>query len=164
MREIGRVLVVDGRASWHRRSTAAVCGSAAVAMLLTACGSGRSVDAYCETFVAEKEAYLAKYSGIADEVSTAEDPALGLLMGLGAGFQSIGDARMIFDRLEPVAPEEIQPDIVVIRDSMDAQMEAAGDSLSDPLGAIGSGLVTALTTRGSYERVADYTQTHCGVS
>lgn len=135
-------------------------------LLLSACGSGRSVEAFCDTYWSEKEAYLAKYDKAASDLDAAgqQDALAGLLGGTAMMAQSLGDVVVMFDKLDKVAPDDIQPDVAVIRDSMQSQMDSASDMVSNPFGALIGGLFQGLTTGGSWQRVNDYVVVQCGES
>jgi hypothetical protein len=138
----------------------------AAAALLAACGgdSGptRSVSSFCSTLASEKEAYLSKYDTRADTIeSSSLDDFSKAFASLGSAVEAMGDAVRIFDRLDRVAPDDIQPDVAAIRDSLQKQIDNAGDAVSNPLGALAGGLVSGLSTMGSWQRVEDYIETNC---
>ncbi len=147
------------------RRVAAVGGCIVVmAASLSGCASGRSTEAFCSTYWEEKNAYLQRYGTAAEEIRAAgdEDPFAALLGGTAMIAQALGDTIVIFDKLERVAPDDIQPDVAAIRDNLKAQMERASDAVSNPLGSLVGGLVQGLAVGGSWQRVGDYVVTHCG--
>ena len=130
---------------------------------LTACGEERSPEAFCRVYHEEKSEYLAKYhsrAGQAAEVSET-DPLAGALVALGSSVEALGDVVVIFDRLQKVAPEDIEPDVTTIRDSLKKQIDNAGDTWDDPLGGLANGIVAGLATSGSWQRVGEYVTGNC---
>jgi hypothetical protein len=68
---------------------------------------------------------------------------------------------IIFDKLDQVAPDDIEPDVAAIRDSLKAQTASAGGAYKDPIGTMLGGLVSSMTTTGSWQRVSDYVVAQC---
>jgi uncharacterized protein YceK len=134
----------------------------AVSLILSGCSSPRSTEAFCATYWEQKAAYVSKYDQASDQLEATSDPLIGLLGNAAMLAQSIGDTVVIFDKLDRVAPDEIEPDVAAVRDSLKAQIESAGEMATDPLGALAGGLVQGLSTGGSWQRVGDYVTTHCG--
>ncbi|MGV1004808.1 MAG: hypothetical protein ACOYEV_08575 [Candidatus Nanopelagicales bacterium] len=141
----------------------------AVAGLLTTslmgCSPGRSVESFCSTYSEEKQAYVEKYDKASGAIKSAgeQDPLAGLLGGTAMVAQSLGDTIIIFDKLDKVAPDDIQPDVAAIRDSLKSQMESVSEMASNPLGALVGGLFQGLASGGSWQRVSDYLVVNCGV-
>lgn len=140
-----------------------VAVATAVCIGLAGCGTGRSTEAFCQTYQEQKQAYIAKYMKASGDVQTLgdQDALLGLLGGTAMIAQSLGDVIVIFDKLDKVAPDDIEPDVAAVRDSMKSQLDSASDMMSDPLGAIMGSLMQGLTSGGSWQRVSDYVQTNC---
>lgn len=127
--------------------------------LLTACSSPRSPEAFCETYETEKAAFIEKYSG---STNVSKDASLDQVLGaLFSGLASLGDAVVIFDKLDKVSPDDIEPDVARVRDSLQKQIDSAGDMASNPLGGLAAGLLTAGTSTGSWQRVSDFVTVHC---
>lgn len=126
---------------------------------LAACGSTseRSADAYCRAFYETAAPIRENYIEANEEAE--EDPLSALVTLLGAP----GDLTVIFDTMSEHAPGEIKADTAEARDALEKQQDSLGDALSDPLGAIGSGLIAGLTSSGSFSRVGNYLQEHCPV-
>jgi hypothetical protein len=130
--------------------------SLVAAAVLTSCGGAeRTSEAYCRAFYATaapiREGYVE-----ADE-NLEEDPIGSILTLLG----SPGDMVVIFDNMAAHAPDEIRADTEAARDALKDQQDSLGDALSDPLGAIGSGVISGLTSAGSFSRVDSYLAEHC---
>lgn len=145
------------------KSLAFLCAvTVAGAPLLGGCAPSRSPEAFCATYWEQKEEYISKYDAAATELENTGDPLVGLLGGTAMLAQSLGDTVVIFEKLERVAPDDIQPDVAIIRDSLQAQIDSASDMATNPLGALVGGLFQSLTTGGSWQRVGDYVVTYCG--
>lgn len=131
---------------------------------LGGCSAGRSVESFCSTYWEEKHAFQAKYNKAADDIEAAgdKDPLLGLLGGTAMMAQSIGDTVVLFDKLDKVAPDDIEPDVAAVRDNIKSQLEAVSGVASDPLGALVGSLFMGLTAGGSWQRVSDYVVANCG--
>lgn len=137
---------------------------AALAFTMSGCGTERSPKAFCAVYWQQKHEYLAKYNHAAattQEVAK-KNPLLGAFAGVATSLQAIGDVEIIFDKLDKVAPDDIEPDVAAIRDSLQKQTDSAGDAVHNPLGTLVNGLVSSLTTMGSWQRVSDYVVTECG--
>ncbi|HPB73558.1 MAG TPA: hypothetical protein PLX71_11335 [Phycicoccus sp.] len=144
---------------WTRR----LAPLAVIAALLPAgCGTPRTPEAFCTVYHEQKDAYLSKYNAAAKDIENTKDPLTQTFAGLGMALGAMGDVVTIFDKLDKVAPDDIEPDVAKIRDSLQKQIDTAGNSISDPLGGLASGLMSALTTQGSWQRVNEYVVAHCG--
>lgn len=131
------------------------------AIALTACGSGRSVEAYCDTFFTRGEEFRQRYLTI-----DAESDPLSAFAQLAA---TPRDLATLFGDLADVAPEDIRADTETLRDHFDRQADELGDNagelLSGPLGALGavSGDVLAgLSVAPALQRFDGWTAEHCG--
>lgn len=133
---------------------------AVVGLGVVAC-SGRSVDAFCSTYQEQKAAYLARY-GNAGQQADSGDPAADLLGSAVQLGSALGDIVIMFDKLSKVAPDDIEPDVSAIHDSLQKQIDGASGAVKDPLGTIGGGLLQGLTTIGSWQRLEDYVVANCG--
>jgi hypothetical protein len=142
------------------RCTAALCSLAIVAV---ACKPGRSVNAFCATFRTEATRLHDKYQAAVDKAGSS-DPIGGFIGALGSALQSQGDLTVMFQRLDDVAPEDIEPDVAAMRDAFRTQAEATRNVGTDPLGALGAGLITGLQSYGSQQQVDAYLRSHCDLS
>jgi len=120
----------------------------------------RSVEAFCSMIKSEKERILDQF----DASSSAGDgDEFGeVLAGLGASIQGIGELRTYTRKLAAVAPDEIRVEAELMAESMDDQLDAAQDGLSDPLGALGSSLFAGLAGSGPTSAVDDFAWANCG--
>lgn len=146
------------------RRTGAATLLLASALALTACTSQRSPQAFCKVYWQQKHDYLARYGAAAAQTEAAgkKHPMLGVFSGLVTTFAAIGDIEIIFDKLDRVAPDDIEPDVAKIRDSLKSQTDSAGGAYKDPIGTVVGGLVSGLTTVGSWQRVSEYVVQQCG--
>ena len=96
----------------HWRGVALTMAIPSLLAGLTACSSGRSVEAFCSTWETETTAFANEYQEAGDNVAAAseDDPLGALLGGTLALTQSVGDVIIVFERLQRVAPADIQPD------------------------------------------------------
>lgn len=120
------------------------------------CGQGRSAESFCATYDAEKTTFIERYGG---GIQQTGDELTDLIGGLVMAGSLVGDMIIMFDKLAAVAPDDIRPDIEAIQDSLERQRDAAGSL--DPLAILGTGLTSALTTGGSWQRVSDYITVNC---
>jgi hypothetical protein len=131
------------------------------AALLGACGTGRSVEAYCDTYSTRGEEFRQRYLTI-----DAEADPLGAFAQLAAAPR---DLATLFSDLAEVAPEEIRADVETLRDHFDQQADQLGDDagalLDGPWGALGvvSGdLLAGLSVAPALQRFDRWTNEHCG--
>jgi hypothetical protein len=123
-----------------------------------ACGGAtRSPEAYCRAFYESAAPVREQYVEAGEEAES--DPLSALVTLLSVP----GDLTVIFDKMAEHAPSEIKADTEEARDALKKQQESLGDALSDPLGAIGSGVIAGLTSSGSFSRIDSYLQEHCPV-
>jgi hypothetical protein len=147
-----------------RSSISALLGVLLAASITSACGGpARSVAAFCQTYNQQKTAYLAKYNAIDSQLNADEnsDPLAAAFGGLGSSLEAMGDVVVIFDRLDQVAPPNIEPDVKAIYNSLVNEENDMSNAASNPLGALAGGLVTGLMTSGSWQRVGDYVTSNC---
>lgn len=158
----GKVVAVSPRlAKAHARAVVALVGAT---LLLPACGAGRSTEAFCDTLEAQVVELRSKYTDRAGMLDSEGDPLAALLVGLGSLVEAQGDLVVMFDRLEGVAPDDIQPEVAAVRESLQRQLDAAGESVGDPLGGLGSSLVAGVSAMGSYAAVQNYISSNCDLS
>jgi hypothetical protein len=133
-------------------------------VLVGGCGESRSTEAFCSTLEDQMVSLRAKYDDRAAGLDPEGDPLMALIVALGSLVEAQGDLVVMFDRLEKVAPEEIQPEVAAVRDSMKDQLDSVGDAVGDPLGALGGALVAGLASMGSYSAVQQYIESNCDLS
>jgi hypothetical protein len=144
-------------ASWFQRPivvgplASVVAAPLGVYWVYAATRPERSVASFCSTYQAEKTRYL-KQTDV-----DGRSGAGGILSGLNA----VLTIPEMFDRLDKVAPDDIEPDVARIRDSLKESREAAAQSKGDPLAALGPALVSGLTTMDAWSRVGSYVDRNC---
>lgn len=148
--------------SWRRKASTAHRRSASVAVLvlaatlvwpLAACTrrTPRSVGAFCSTLADQKHQFLTNYA------TSSRDPLQSMVTGLA----SIGEIPVIFERLDRVAPPDIEPDIAAVRDSFKQQIASISGIASNPLGGLATAFVSSLVAAGPFQRVSDYASKNC---
>ncbi len=134
----------------------------AVAASLTGCGSGRSPEKFCAVYREEKQAYLSQMNQANDSLGSGSgDSAASLFGGLGQAMSAITRLPQMFDRLDKVAPDDIEPDVAAIRDFLQKQVDSAGDAVQNPGGSLINGLMGSFEVSSSWERVGSYVQDTC---
>lgn len=136
-------------------------GGLALALALTACGSGRSVEAYCTTFYGEGQELRQQWL----DSNASGDP----LAGMAQLFSAPRDLAVFFDELSGVAPEDIRPDVETVRDTFQSQADSLGDKAGDiasgPMGLFGAlagDLATGFAAAPAMQRVDTWTSQNCG--
>lgn len=123
------------------------------ACLVTACSSSAPTAAdFCRTLAQQKAQYLNAYG-------TASGNGLEDLVKAISG---VGQWVPIFEALEQNSPSDIEPQVANIVDALKQEQQEAGNAASNPLGALVSGLMTSVESSGSWQKVTDYAQAHCG--
>ncbi|MBX6388683.1 MAG: hypothetical protein IRZ08_06735 [Frankia sp.] len=113
------------------------------------------MEKYCDTFWSQVESFQSQMEGAQDA------DALTQVAAVVAAPQELAT---MFGRLAKVAPEEIEPDVAVIRDAFQEQADNMGDTFSDPFGTLLSGLLSSAQIEGSWQRVDDFTIENCGTN
>lgn len=129
--------------------TAAGCG-----------GSGRSTEAFCSTL---QQGLANAHSG-AQQIAT--ETGKNALVGLVDAFGSIGDYERFLDRLNGVAPSDIQDDMNTIDTDFHSSLDDTGGAavgllIGDPTG-LAKILFRQLIHVNSYRRVNDFASQNCG--
>ena len=157
---------MDGhRNVWRCRPAYVVIACiATVSPLAAACSSGpeRSVESFCSTMRSEKARILDQLKDAQNATAAGNDQLASVLLGLGGSIQAIGELRTYFAKLSAVAPEEIRVEVEIVADAVNKQLDAAGDAASNPLGSLGSALVTSITTSGQLNAVNEFAKSNCG--
>jgi hypothetical protein len=117
----------------------------------------RSAASFCKVYDQQKREYLAKYDAGNKPASNMNEA----FAALGKSVQAIGDVTVIFDHLDKVAPDDIEPDVARVRDSLKQNEQNAISNAGNPLAGLASGLTTALLSSGSWQRVSGYVEAHC---
>jgi hypothetical protein len=139
------------KARWIAGSVVAAIALTIVVVASSGFATARSVSGFCKVYYQQKHQYIK---------ATANSNS-GNLNGLLQGISAIGHLPVMFDKLDRVAPDEIEPDVANIRDTLKAETQQAAGSASDPLGGLASGLALSLMSAASWERVGTYVDTNC---
>lgn len=124
--------------------------------LIVSCGSARSVDNYCKTFYGEGKRLHKSFA----EVSASGDP----ITNFSELLQAPSQMADFYDKLEAVAPNDIEPDVAAMRDAFDTiakQFDNTSDTKSFIAGAA-KGMLAGLRVHNSERRVNAYTLQNCG--
>lgn len=143
--------------------------AAAVAVSVSGCNDGenttsapapesgssrRSVDAYCSTFYGEGTRLHDQWAAGAEGDVLTQSVTL---------LAASGDMVVFFDKLDKVAPQDIEPDVAAVRDSLKRQLDSLGSvDVRDPLSTAFQQLLIGASSSGSWQRVDDYTTSNCG--
>ena len=135
--------------------------AAVLGVLITACAPQRSVEAFCDTYKSENARLTQKYDQRFNSLDAENDPLGSLLAATGSAVEAMGDAVVLFDKLEAVAPDEVRYDVAAVRDSLQDQVDAMKDAAGNPLAAFGSSLMSGLAAQGSANAVDAYIRDNC---
>lgn len=138
----------------------AVIGVCLAAAVLSGCGAERSPEAYCKAFY-DRAAPLRKSFVETNKEGVNDSNFLGALVQL---ISAPGDLANIFDGMVDHAPDDIQAETKAVRDSFKKLQDNLGDSVTNPLGALGANLVNGMSVSGSLSKVDAYLQQHCAVN
>jgi hypothetical protein len=92
------------------------------------------------------------------------DPVNAVIGTLSTTLEAQGDMLTMFQGLDERASDDIEPDFAAMSDAIAAQIDATRNATSDPFGALGQGLITALQAQGAYNRVNGYIKQNCYLS
>jgi hypothetical protein len=85
---------------------------------------------------------------------------------MGTLFSAPRDLASFFDKLDKVAPDDIEPDVAQLRDGFQKQADSLGDQaagmFSNPLGTALGSLASGMSLSGASSRVDAYTLKNCG--
>ncbi|MBJ7330457.1 MAG: hypothetical protein JHC95_11215 [Solirubrobacteraceae bacterium] len=129
----------------------------ALVFSLAACGDERSPEAYCRAFYEHAAPIRRGYVDAGNNAKSNPIEAIATILA------SPGDLVTIFDAMVDHAPDEIQSDTEEVRDSFKRAQEHLGEAASNPLGALGAGLIGSMTSAGASRRVDAYLNEHCPV-
>jgi hypothetical protein len=148
--------------SLHPRLHPAAVGLVALLVVagLGGCAQSRSPDAFCEVMAEHRDRYEVATSSAIAAVEGGD--AAGLITGTAGMIAALGDLQLMWDELADVAPDEIVADVEKVRDHNQEQLDSVGDAISDPFGALAGSLASGLVNSGSYTRLNDYADEHCG--
>lgn len=138
---------------------------------IAGCGSSgasttRSVKNFCDTYRSQKAQFQGKYASL--ESGATPTNAAGVMTDLVMGLQSLGDVSVILQKLDAVAPPDIEPDVAAVLSSWKSMESTLGDEASNafnPTGLFGTfvkGLLVSAESGGSWQRLGNYVQQNCG--
>jgi hypothetical protein len=119
---------------------------------------------FCETMRAEQERIVAQLEGSQEGMEGGEGDFGDALVAIVGIVQAVGELRTYFAELEAVAPDEIQPELEIVVEEYDEQLDAAEGAASDPVGAIAAGIMSGITLSGPMQTLNAYALDHCGQS
>jgi hypothetical protein len=128
-----------------------------VGLLTAACGDSRSPEAFCSTFRDRAIQLHDKYTRADQQASSSGDPFSAFLTLA----QSPGDLQVMFQALDKVAPDDIEPSVNQMLEAMKQQQQAVNSG--SLLGMMG-GLMTDLESSGAEYDVDAYLSQHCDLS
>lgn len=127
---------------------------AAGALLLSGCGTTRSVAAYCHVFYGTGAKLRDSYAS----ATYANDP----LQALGTILSAPSQLANFLGQLAAVAPMIIEPAVATLQQAFQEEAGEAGGAVSDPLGALFGGLVAGMASEQAAQEVTQWTLAHCG--
>jgi hypothetical protein len=137
-----------------RRTAVLLLGAVLTTAMVSACSSAPPTAAdFCHTLAQQKAKYLSAYGNAASS-NGLED--------LATLLSAVGQWVPIFQALQHSSPPSIEPQVASIVASLQQEQQETAGMASDPLGALGAGLVTGLESSGSWQQVSNYAAAHCG--
>jgi hypothetical protein len=127
------------------------------AVLAVPACSSRSVDNFCTTFYAEGM----KFRQSMFDAQRSADPfeQFGSLLG------APDEIARMFEKLETVSPDEIEPDVAAMRDAYRKVVDQTGKGSLDPMslmGGLANGIMIGLSVSKHEQRFSEYTLRNCG--
>lgn len=163
----GAILVLTRTVPWSRTraALAVVCLLAAVPVLQSCSDEKdeRTVENFCATYADQKKEFLARYESIDPNATDGTTVLTNLILGI----QSLGDVTLIFQALDKVAPDDIEPDVAAVLKSWEGMQSTLGDEAENafnPGGMIGAmlkGLLMSIQSNGSWTRLGQYITDNC---
>jgi|SRR5579859_1135519 len=134
-----------------------------MALTLSACGSSaRSTKAFCST-LQQGAQHFKQQAGEIDQLTKRS-----AILGLVAAFANVGDYAQFLDKLNRVAPSEIQDDMNTVdqdfHDSINTSGSAAAGLITGNPAGFAELLFKALVHANSYKRVDEFASAQCGLS
>lgn len=127
------------------------------ALVLSGCGgTERSAQAVCHVFDTQAVALHDAYQQDAAQVSKGNPlPTFIDVIKLP------NDMAVLMHQMDKVAPDPIESDFASLASYFEDLSKNQGKELSDPVGALGQGLVSAIGISGSYARVDSFLAANC---
>lgn len=124
----------------------------AAAAALTACGSGRSVEAYCEVI----SDHIDEFTSSMDGAMASSDP----FTGLGSAFEAASGLAEIWEKSADAAPSEIQEQVELVRDTWNGELFDDADS-DNLFSGIAEGFAAVEASFEAHQAVEAYTSQNC---
>jgi hypothetical protein len=118
----------------------------------------RSVEAYCETFRTEGVRLHKQWNA---QQRQAQNPLSGSLSMIAGAPRDLAD---FLNKLEKVAPDDIEPDVVRERDAWLQLANSLGPNATDPLSFFAEGMMISFQTQGAEQRIDVWTKKNCPAS
>lgn len=128
-------------------------------LLVSGCGDRRSAQAFCQTFHSQSATLGAKYRAAAQDSSASQ---IGTLNGLATVVGVPGDLLVMFTAMDKRAPDDIEPSVAGVIDSLKREEDALGSG--SILTTLVGGLAASLTSSGAWQNVNNYISRNCGRS
>jgi hypothetical protein len=144
---------------------AVIMGVAGVLTVLVGCGASaptRSTEAFCDTLVREQDRILGQFGSDIAAVEATGDDLLMALGGLGASLSALSELSLYLDKLDRVAPPEIETDMHEVATLYRQQLESAEDVLDNPLSAVAGALFDSFRMARPAQRVHQFALDNCG--
>ncbi len=124
----------------------------------------RSAAAMCSTFEKQVDQLRIRYTSVAKGLQAHPGDLSTVFEGLSTTVGAFDDIAGLYGALEEVAPSEIRSDVATTHEILQKQADSLGDAVSNPLAALGAGLVDGFRVNGPMMRVNRYLQQHCDLS
>ena len=128
-----------------------------VTLLLAGCGAARSVANYCSVFYQDGQTIRQNA-----EKAQQNGDLLSMLSELASSPAQLAD---FFDKLDAVAPDDIEPDVAQLRDAFKKEADSVGSTgvgLDGLIGSAANGLMLGLSSYQAAQHVDSYTSKNCG--
>jgi len=134
-----------------------------IAIGVAGCGNSRSAAAVCRVWDNDGAALHNKYTNDGNQFSGQSSGLAGPLAAIGDLITAPSQLADLFSKMAAVAPNAIEPDFESIASTFKDEQKEEGEALSNPLEALGSGLLNAVESGGAYDRVNAYLSANCGI-
>jgi hypothetical protein len=143
------------------RTVALACFVAAASLVSACGGSSRSAAAVCKVWDTQGLALHNKF--VALDRAQASGGASGMLSSLVGLLGAPNDLATLMSQMAAVAPSSSEPDFTALAASFTKLSNAESQAVTDPLGALGSSLLSAVAVNGSFDRVNRFLSVNCGI-
>lgn len=135
----------------------------ALSLFVVGCGTpSRSVSAVCHVWDTNGLQYHNQLAAM--DAQMTNDPnwssALTALLDIVAAPHNLS---ILYAQMANVAPEGNEPDFQAVSDFFEQAAKAESQEITDPLAAMGNGLLSSLEDAGSFTRTDDFLDQNCGI-